>query len=305
MIRILVLCCIVAAVVSDGVSSGAQISAGGVLMNDSDVDGDELTAVIATSTTHGELTLTPQGGFEYNPIAGFFGVDTFTYRAFDGFLYSNIATVSISVLPDYSPFVMEDFFTLSEDGALACSAGTGVLMNDSDVETEELTAQLVTTTQHGTLQFNEDGSFRYDPFKDYNGTDQFTYTVSDGVNVSDPVLVTLTILPVNDPPVAVDDSYQVTIPSGTPQNITRQLTVHVVTGDENVVEASVVIRDKDGGVVGEGVTDDEGRLVLPIITHVSQPAKDYRGPHTVTVGAVVVEVNIKFNVTVTVEVAGD
>ncbi|NLE38546.1 MAG: tandem-95 repeat protein [Pirellulaceae bacterium] len=69
----------------------------GVLTNDTDVDGDLLTAVLVQTTQHGTLTLNPNGSFTYLPGAGFEGVDTFTYRAFDGNLQSNLATVTITV----------------------------------------------------------------------------------------------------------------------------------------------------------------------------------------------------------------
>jgi hypothetical protein len=70
----------------------------GVLTNDSDPDGDTITAIWAGGPAHGTVTLQADGSFIYAPTAGFFGTDSFTYKANDGALNSNIATVTIEVL---------------------------------------------------------------------------------------------------------------------------------------------------------------------------------------------------------------
>jgi hypothetical protein len=69
----------------------------GVLDNDSDTDGDAITAVLNIGVSNGSLGLNPDGSFSYTPDTGFTGIDTFTYVAYDGELNSNIATVTINV----------------------------------------------------------------------------------------------------------------------------------------------------------------------------------------------------------------
>jgi hypothetical protein len=73
------------------------VPAPGVLGNDSDADGDTLTAALTTPATSGTLVLGSDGSFLYTPSAGFFGTDGFTYVAFDGTDVSNPATVTITV----------------------------------------------------------------------------------------------------------------------------------------------------------------------------------------------------------------
>lgn len=75
------------------------VGAPGVLGNDSDANNDPLTAVLSTNPISGTVKLNPDGSFEYSPNSGMIGVDTFSYRANDGHLNSNTATVSITVDP--------------------------------------------------------------------------------------------------------------------------------------------------------------------------------------------------------------
>lgn len=73
------------------------IAAPGVLGNDSDADGDALSAVLGTDATSGTLTLNTNGSFSYTPNERFNGSLTFTYRASDGQATSGLATVAITV----------------------------------------------------------------------------------------------------------------------------------------------------------------------------------------------------------------
>ena len=74
-----------------------NVTAPGVLGNDTDEAGGTLTAVLVTSVSHGTLTLNPDGSFSYTPEPGFTGTDSFTYKVSDGTSDSNVATVSITV----------------------------------------------------------------------------------------------------------------------------------------------------------------------------------------------------------------
>jgi hypothetical protein len=74
-------------------------AASGVLDNDTDEDGDGLSAVLVTGVSDGSLTLNPNGSFDYTPDADFNGEDSFTYKANDGALDSNTVTVTITVTP--------------------------------------------------------------------------------------------------------------------------------------------------------------------------------------------------------------
>ena len=94
---------------------------------------------------------------------------------------------------------------LDEDTALAVAA-PGVLANDRDGDGDPLTAGTLSPPSHGTLTFNSDGSFRYTPLANFNGTDAFVYQIDDGKTASKPAAtVTLTVNAVNDPPLLRPD----------------------------------------------------------------------------------------------------
>jgi VCBS repeat-containing protein len=180
------------------------IAAPGVLANDNDPNGDTLTAVKQSDPSHGTVTLNSNGGFTYIPTSNYFGSDSFTYKAFDGALYSNLATVSITVnAVNDAPVAYPDSYTTNEDVTLTITA-PGVLGNDVDVDGDTLTAVKVTDPTHGAVTLNSNGGFTYIPSSNYYGSDAFTYKAYDGTVYSNTVSVSLTINSVNDPPVVTD-----------------------------------------------------------------------------------------------------
>jgi VCBS repeat-containing protein len=173
----------------------------GVLANDTDVDDAQLTALVVTPPASGSLTLNADGSFTYKPNADFSGTDSFVYRASDGRLTSNDATVTIAVeTANDAPVAADDAFDVVEDTPRILS----VLANDSDTEASPLTPQLVDGQgpANGVVTINPGGTFTYTPNANFNGSDGFLYTVSDGSASSNAARVTITVTPVNDAPVA-------------------------------------------------------------------------------------------------------
>ncbi len=120
-----------------------QPAESGLLANDHDANGDVLTVSLVDGPQHGELLLQPDGSFTYTPNPGFHGADTFTYKANDGQVDSNLATVTIGVGPvNTAPAAANDAFAVDEDQALSVS-GPGILANDVDVNGDALARVLV------------------------------------------------------------------------------------------------------------------------------------------------------------------
>ncbi|MBC7081428.1 MAG: tandem-95 repeat protein [Thermoplasmatales archaeon] len=120
--------------------------------------------------------------------------------------------IHLGLIINTPPVAVDDSYETDEDTTLTIDASTGVLANDYDADEDTLTAVLVDAPAHGTLTLNPDGSFTYTPDADYNGEDTFTYQAYDGQDYSNIATVTITINPVNEAPVAVDDEVK------TPQN---------------------------------------------------------------------------------------
>ena len=157
-----------------------NVAAPGVLVNDTDADGDSLTAVLISGPAHGTLALNANGSFSYTPNTNYSGTDTFTYAANDGLVNGNTATVTVTVNSDIPPVASDDSYSVNEDGTLNVAA-PGVLANDTDVNTNVvLTASLVSGPTNGILTLNADGSFVYTPTPLFFGTDTFVYKASDG-----------------------------------------------------------------------------------------------------------------------------
>ncbi len=183
------------------------VAAPGVLSNDSDPDGDPLSALLVSGPSHGSLALNADGSFTYTPNANYAGSDSFTYAASDGNLTSSPVTVNITVLAvNHAPSATGDSYSTNENTPLVVTA-PGVLSNDNDPDGDHLSAVLVNGPSHGTLVLNADGSFTYTPSTGYSGTDSFTYQASDGSLISGAVTVNLLINAANHAPTAVADSY--------------------------------------------------------------------------------------------------
>jgi VCBS repeat-containing protein len=174
-----------------------------VLANDSDVNGDPLTAMLDTAPANGTLTLNADGSFEYVPDENWYGTDSFTYKANDGELESEVATVTITVSSvNDAPDAVDDSYSIDEDDTLT-EVVPGVLSNDSDIEGDTLTVDVENTTgpDHGQLSLTSDGAFSYSPDPDYYGEDSFVYEICDSGGLCDTAAVTITVTPVNDAPV--------------------------------------------------------------------------------------------------------
>src|SRR6185503_13564383 len=138
-----------------------------------------------SNPSHGTLDLNSDGSFTYTPNAGYFGPDSFTYKAHQTIGDSTPATVSISVVEVVNGLAaVPDGYETDENELLTVDAANGLLKNDAHAEGTTLTASLVTDGAHGVAVVNPDGSFTYTPNSDFNGTDTFTYQASDGAHTA-------------------------------------------------------------------------------------------------------------------------
>ena len=171
------------------------VAAPGVLGNDTDLEASPLTAVLVTNVTHGTLVVDADGGFTYMPAPNFNGVDTFTYKANDGDLDSNVVTVSITVSPvNDAPVASAQSVNVNEDAAIA------ITLAGSDIDGASL-AFTAGAPAHGALTGTAP-NLTYTPTAHYYGSDSFTFTVNDGILTSAAATVSITVNRVNHAPVA-------------------------------------------------------------------------------------------------------
>lgn len=220
----------------------------GVLANDTDADGDALTAALVTAVSSGTLTLNENGSFRYTPADGFSGNATFTYRAEDGTAASTPVTVTIAVnAVNHAPAARPDSYATDAGQPLNVNRANGVLANDTDVDGDNLTAVLVGNASTGTLTLHADGSFGYAPADGFSGSATFTYQADDGTAKSGVATVTITVRPVNKAPVAHADSY--TVEEDTPLRVGGRGVLDNDTDPEgDALTAERVTNVKDGSV---------------------------------------------------------
>jgi VCBS repeat-containing protein len=220
-----------AAVIS-GTVNGSVTEAGGVAngtpgaptatgnLNSTDVDNPNDTWTVASSPTastngYGTFTLTADGVWSYtldnaNPAVQALNVgdtltDSFTAATVDG--TSQLVTITITGSDD-APLAVADIATVAEGGTVTTAS---VLGNDTDPDNTLTAANITGFTQgaNGTVVYNGDGTFTYTHNGSETTSDSFTYTIDDGAGGIATATVAITVTPVNDPPVAVDDAVTV------------------------------------------------------------------------------------------------
>ena len=177
-----------------------------VLSNDTDPEGDSLTAQISSGPLNGSLTLNANGTFSYTHDGSATTTDVFYYRPTDGFFPGNTTTVTIFI-NNPANGVGDTVFVIESGTATITSDGsTSVLTNDSDPDGDPITAVKVTNPSRGSVTLNTNGTFLYTHDGSNESSDSFTYSANDGKINSAPITVSINVTGTNDPPVANNDT---------------------------------------------------------------------------------------------------
>ncbi len=209
------------------------------------------------SIADGKLTLTFQGNQH--------GTATITVTATDSAdaTVSDTLTVDVAAVND-PPVALADSDQTDEDVAVTIN----VAANDTDIDgtVDPATVFIVDQPGHGSVAVGVDGTITYTPAANYHGNDSFTYKVrDDGGAESNAATVSVTIVSVNDPPVAADDQ----LSTGEGQAATVEVTFNDTDVDGTIDPATVAIVDQPSH--GSVTVGNDGTITYT-------PAPGYLGP---------------------------
>src|SRR5207244_2000392 len=175
-----------------------------------DPDGPVGVVTLVSGPAHAaSFTLNADGSFTYVHDGSETTSDRFTYKLSDGPHDSKVTALIINIAVNDATVADNDAYSVNEGGTLTVAA-PGVLGNDTDADGPAIHAVLVSGPAHAaSFALNADGSFTYVHDGSETTSDSFTYKANDGSLDSNVATVTITINPVNDAPVANNDSYAV------------------------------------------------------------------------------------------------
>ena len=205
------------------------IGAPGVLGNDNDPDGDLLTAVKQSEPSHGNVTLNSNGGYTYIPATNYFGSDSFTYKAYDGDLYSNLATVTITVnAVNDAPVVTNIPDQTIAEGSTFVNINLDTYVSDVDDVDSEMIWTYSGNVELAVSIVNRVATITT-PDEEWNGVETITFKATDPGGLWDDDPATFTVTSVNAPPVVGDIPNQMVAEGSTFSTIT--LDTYVADGD--------------------------------------------------------------------------
>ncbi len=223
-----------------------------VTANDIDLDGDTLTVTGVTDGLLGTVVANGDGTVTYTPNTGVTGEDSFTYTVEDGNGGApDLAKVTMSILeaPNEPPVAVDDTFATDEDTSIIIDPAA----NDTDGNGDAVVvAAILADPPNGSAVLNGDGTVTYTPDANFNGIDTFEVSVEDGKGGSDTGVVTINVAPVNDQPVATDDTALVA------QN--TAVIVNVMKNDVDVDGDTLFVSNVSQGANGTVVINANGTV---------------------------------------------
>jgi gliding motility-associated-like protein len=245
------------------VDDTATVAGGGSVVipneaNDSDPEGDPFTTTTATAG-NGTVTINGNGTLTYVPDPGFCGTDTISYTICDTFGGCDSAIIVVTV--QCPPIAVDDTASTNEDTPIIIPNQA----NDSDPNGDPFSTTSA-SAGHGTVTINGDGTLTYTPDPNYCGTDTITYTICDSTGLCDSAIIIVTVICVNDPPIANDDNGSV--PQGGSVDVP-------VLGNDSDPEGDVLTVTSASADHGSVVINPDGTLTYT-------PDPDYCGPDTIT-----------------------
>ena len=238
------------------------VAAPGVLANDTDVDLNNMFAGLVTNVEHGQLILKGDGSFVYIPDADWYGEDSFvyqlvTYPAPEN-LWTDEATVTITVNPvNDAPTAEDQDVETPEDNPIE------ITLVGADIDGDDLTFLIVDEPLNGAVTIVGNLA-TYTPDPNYHGLDSFTFIANDGELNSELAVVDITVTPVNDAPVAPNQS--------------------VTTPEDTAIAITLVATDIDGQPLTYAIVAQPAHGTVSLVGNVATytPSLNYHGADSFT-----------------------
>ncbi|EJG1631641.1 tandem-95 repeat protein [Vibrio parahaemolyticus] len=258
-----------------------------LLSNVDDEDKDTLSVEnLIIDKGNGTLVDNGDGTWTFTPQIDDDTEVSFTFDIIDDEDLVVSGSANLDILPiNDAPNAKNDVITTEEDTAVTID----VLVNDSDVEGDVLSIQSASVpSEQGSVDI-VDGKLVFTPAENFNGEATITYIVTDG-DLTDEAKVTVTVTPVNDSPVAVDDTTSI-------QEDTA-VTIDVLTNDTDVDGDKLSIESASVPKEQGTVEMVDGKLVFT-------PAENFNGDAEITYTVTDGELTDEAKVTVTVNPVND
>jgi VCBS repeat-containing protein len=166
------------------------------------------------------------------------------------------------------PIAEDDFYSVDEDSLLTVNP-TGVLLNDTNTQSDTFFALIKTNVGFGVLTLNQDGSFTYQPNQDFASTDSFTYVANNGTHNSTEATVSIFVNPINDAPVAQDDQAE------TQQNVPIRIDVLENDSDTEDDSLNIILTVDPSQTKGTVELEDTKILFTPNLDFVGETSFSY------------------------------
>ncbi|MPW44523.1 tandem-95 repeat protein [Acinetobacter guerrae] len=234
----------------------------GKILNVTDPDGDSLVYTVTEKPTHGTVTFdSTTGTYTYTPNANYHGSDNFVVTISDGKGGTTTVSVPVTVIAvNDAPTATANSISTDEDKPV-----TGNVVGQ-DVDGDQLSYTVSTNPSHGTVTLDSaTGGYTYTPNANYNGSDSFEVTVSDGKGGTTTVSVPVTVIAVNDGNSVFSGN---TSASG--------------TEDGTAITGTLSVTDPDGITnpnynISTGASHGSASIDATTGTWSYTPAKDYNG----------------------------
>ncbi|HHG3572361.1 TPA: tandem-95 repeat protein [Vibrio parahaemolyticus] len=258
-----------------------------LLSNVDDEDKDTLSVEnLIIDKGNGTLVDNGDGTWTFTPQIDDDTEVSFTFDIIDDEDLVVSGSANLDILPiNDAPNAENDVITTEEDTAVTID----VLVNDSDVEGDALSIQSASVpSEQGSVDI-VDGKLVFTPAENFNGEATITYIVTDG-DLTDEAKVTVTVTPVNDSPVAVDDTTSI-------QEDTA-VTIDVLTNDTDVDGDKLSIESAS-------VPKEQGTVEVVNGKLVFTPAENFNGDAEITYTVTDGQLTDEAKVTVTVNPVND